>query len=139
MHFSHFYSRDNRLFSTDGNINWRMQIWQDVFFDLKDQKISLYGYGYKETIPAMTIIDRKGRDGLNENVHNFLVNIFARGGVVQLISFILFYYFLTFKSKNLTVFSHIVPLLIVSFFDASMENAHFPILFYFFLPFFIKK
>ena len=62
--FLSFYSRDNRLFSTDGNINWRMQIWQDVFFDLKDQKISLYGYGYKETIPAMTIIDQKVVMGL---------------------------------------------------------------------------
>ncbi len=138
--FFSFYSRDNRLFSTDGNINWRMQIWQDVYFDLKEEGRTLFGYGYKETIPAMTIVDRKGRDGLNEHVHNFLVNIFARGGSFQVIIYILFYYFLlTYKSKNISVYSHIIPLLIISFFDASMENAHFPILFYFFLPVFMKE
>lgn len=137
--FFSFYSRDNRIFSTDGNVNWRIQIWQDVIFDLKDQEKTLYGYGYKDIIPAMTIDERKGRDGLNEHVHNFLVNIFARGGILQLIIFILFYYFLTSKTKNITVFSYILPLLVVSFFDASMENAHFPILFYFFLPVFMKE
>ena len=99
----------------------------------------MYGYGYKDIIPAMTIDERKGRDGLNEHVHNFLVNIFARGGILQLIIFILFYYFLTSKTKNITVFSYILPLLVVCFFDASMENAHFPILFYFFLPVFMKE
>jgi hypothetical protein len=137
--FFSFYSRDSRIFSTDGNVNWRIQIWQDVIFDLKDQEKTLYGYGYKDIIPAMTIDERKGRDGLNEHVHNFLVNIFARGGILQLIIFILFYYFLTSKTKNITVFSYILPLLVVSFFDASMENAHFPILFYFFLPVFMKE
>ena len=137
--FFSFYSRDNRIFSTDGNVNWRIQIWQDVIFDLKDQEKTLYGYGYKDIIPAMTVDERKGRDGLNEHVHNFLVNIFARGGTLQLIIFILFYYFLTSKTKNITVFSYILPLLVVSFFDASMENAHFPILFYFFLPVFMKE
>lgn len=137
--FFSFYSRDNRIFSTDGNVNWRIQIWQDVIFDLKDQEKTLYGYGYKDIIPAMTVDERKGSDGLNEHVHNFLVNIFARGGIFQLIIFILFYYFLTFKTKNISVFSYIIPLLIVSFFDASMENAHFPILFYFFLPVFMKE
>lgn len=137
--FFSFYSRDNRIFSTDGNVNWRIQIWQDVIFDLKDQEKTLYGYGYKDIIPAMTVDERKGSDGLNEHVHNFLVNIFARGGILQLIIFILFYYFLTSKTKNISVFSYIIPLLIVSFFDASMENAHFPILFYFFLPVFMKE
>lgn len=137
--FFSFYSRDNRIFSTDGNVNWRIQIWQDVIFDLKDQKKTLYGYGYKDIIPAMTVDERKGSDGLNEHVHNFLVNIFARGGILQLIIFILFYYFLTSKTKNKSVFSYILPLLIVSFFDASMENAHFPILFYFFLPVFMRE
>ena len=27
---------------------------------------------------------RSGLDGLNENVHNFFVNIFARGGIIHL-------------------------------------------------------
>ena len=32
---------------------------------------------------------RLGRDGMNEHVHNYFVNIFARGGIGQLILFVL--------------------------------------------------
>ena len=40
------------------------------------------GYGYNEILPVMTdpsAPGRLGRDGLNEHVHNYFVNIFARG------------------------------------------------------------
>ena len=38
----------------------------------------------------MDIDWRTGMDKLNENVHNFLVNILARGGLVQVFLFLLF-------------------------------------------------
>ena len=30
LQLSLFYIENNRLFSTDGNLNWRFQIWQDI-------------------------------------------------------------------------------------------------------------
>ena len=60
-------------------------IWQDVYEDTSSSLTTLlFGIGYSETIPAMNISDRSGIDGLNENVHNSFVNIFARGGLFQL-------------------------------------------------------
>lgn len=131
-----FYSKNQRLYSIDGNINWRLQIWQDVLFDLRDEGLLLNGYGYNEKIPAMKLPERMGKDGLNENVHNFVINIIARGGFLQLFLYLLFIYFLIQQKKHLIIF--ILPVFITSFFDASMENAHFPILFYLFLGYFYK-
>ena len=37
---------------------------------------------------------RLGRDGLNENVHSYVFNILARGGIFQLILFAIFILFL---------------------------------------------
>ena len=103
----------------------------------------IFGYGYTEIIPAMNKFERQGDDGENENVHNFLVNIFARGGLIQLILFILFYFNIMFFRKkgnlNPDVISLCIPVFIISFFDVSLENAHFPFLFYFFLSYFFKS
>lgn len=136
--FLSFYIRDSRLFTVDGNMNWRLQIWQDVLFDLIEENKLLIGYGYTNTIPAMEDPLRKGSDGLNENVHNFILNIIARGGLIQLFIFVLLYGSLFFDfNKNLyrkSVINFLTPIFIISFFDASMENAHFPMLVYFFLP-----
>lgn len=131
--FLKFYIKDNRLFSSDYNVNWRIQIWQDVYFDLIDRSKLLVGYGYADKIPAMTIKGRQGIDGLNENVHNFLVNIFARGGLLQVFAYMTFVYnifkqFAGHKFKNIITF--IIPIFVISFFDSSMENAHFPVIFY---------
>ena len=78
---------------------------------------------------------RSGNDGTNENVHNFFVNIYARGGLIHLLLYLSFFVFL-FKSVNqqnrvriLAMF--FIPLIFTSFFDASMENAHYPLIFYF--------
>ena len=133
-----FFIRDNRLYSADGNLNWRLQIWQDVWVDLKkSNKDILFGYGYKDKIPAMNIEERQGIDLKNENVHNNFVNLFARGGLLQFSLFISFYYFVItrYKSKhgNYDILIYILPILFCSFFDAAMENAHFPLLYYFFL------
>jgi len=139
--FISFYTRDGRLYSVDGNINWRMQIWQDVIFDSNKLGTQIFGVGYSEKIPAMNKFERAGRDGLNENVHNFLFNIYARGGIVQIILFTVFYFYLYVLNgreknyNNLIWFA--IPIFIISFFDTSMENAHFPFLFYFFTSYFL--
>ncbi len=99
--------------------------------------IACSGYGYKDKIPAMDIEERQGIDLMNENVHNNFVNIFARGGLIQLFLFLSFYYFVvsTYKEKhgNYNILIYILPILFCAFFDAAMENAHFPLLYYFFL------
>ncbi len=137
--FLSLYIDDSRLFSTDGNINWRLQIWQDVFSQGYQNNWVLFGFGHQDIIPAMDNPDRSGYDGTNENVHNFLVNIFARGGLLSITFFTLFiiHIFRLTKSKNL-LFLYMLPFVTVSFFDASMENPHFPALFYFFMGYFIK-
>ena len=86
---------------------------------------------------------RGGTDGNNENVHNFFFNVFARGGFTQLIV-LFFVYFYLIKHLNTSypfslVMASIIPILCVSFFDASMENPHFPALFYLFIGFIQQK
>ena len=51
--FLSFYFEDDRIFSQDGNINWRLQIWQDVIFDTFTIEKILIGNGYSSKIPAM--------------------------------------------------------------------------------------
>lgn len=133
------YVEDGRIYSYDGNANWRLQIWQDVIFDSIDDKSYIYGVGYDEIIPAMNDLKRQGYDGLNENVHNFLVNNYARGGLIQLGIFMSLYGFLFFRNKDKSIFIYTLPFFVVSCFDASMENAHFPIIFYFFLGSLFKE
>ena len=122
---------DGRIYTSDNTLNWRLQIWQDVVYDLIDKGQIIYGYGYTEIIPAMDTIARSGVDNKNENVHNFLINIIARGGLLHFLVisslFILFY--LSSNKKNILLFT--IPLLIVSFFDSSMESVRFPTIFYF--------
>ena len=129
------YTEGRRLFSSDGNLNWRLQIWQDVFEDTYSKNIVLKGYGYNFKIPAMEPAYRSGNDGTNENVHNFFVNIYARGGLIHLLLYLSFLTVL-FKSakqnNRLKIFAMVfIPLIFTSFFDASMENAHYPLIFYF--------
>ena len=80
---------------------------------------------------------RLGRDGLNENVHNFLVNIFARGGIFQLILFLIFFTRLIIYSKDLRgdlkILTLLIPVFMNSFFDATLEGVQYPIIFYSFL------
>ena len=137
--FKLFFIKNQRLYSSDVNLNWRLQIWQDVIFDINDKSKHLVGYGYKNKIPAMSALDfegnsvRSGLDGLNENVHNFFVNIYARGGLIHLFLYLSLFVFLIKKNEiNLNLLIYVIPLLITSSFDASMENSHFPLIFYFF-------
>ena len=124
-----------RVFSSDGNLNWRLQIWQDVFEDTYLKNIVLKGYGFNNKIPAMEPAYRSGNDGTNENVHNFFVNVYARGGLIHLLLFISFFIVLfksaREKSRVRILAMFFIPLIFTSFFDASMENAHYPLIFYF--------
>ena len=72
---SFIYIEDGRVYSIDGNLNWRLQIWQDVLFDLSNSNKLSIGYGFSSIIPAMEDPIRKGTDGTNENVHNPLICI----------------------------------------------------------------
>jgi O-antigen ligase len=132
LQLSLFYFRDNRIFSTDGNLNWRFQIWQDVYQDLNKDNKFLTGYGFHSAIPAMDNDQRYGQDQLNIQVHNYLVHILSRGGLLHLITICFIYYLLyvIFKSRNLEInyLMLVTPLLFNSLFDPSMENAHYSVI-----------
>lgn len=135
-----FYFKDGRLFTGEMNANWRLILWQDVILDMSSKDLIITGYGYSDIIPTMLKSDNNGWDGTNENVHNYFVQIFARGGLIQLVLFVLFYLFLIFeyfrKHKKFTIIEYIFPILFVSLFDTPMESVRFPLVFYFFLAFF---
>ena len=145
--FMGFYITDyGYLDSTDPTTSWRLDIWQDVFYDMKSKDILLNGYGYKEIIPVMTDPTAPGRlgwDGLNENVHNYFVNILARGGLFQLLIALCFHIYLVwyFKERhgNYRILSFTLPLLFIASLDAAMEGVNFPIIFYSFYGYFIKN
>ena len=65
-----------------------------------DKNKIFIGYGYNEKIPAMNEIYRSGNDGTNENVHNHLINILARGGLIHLFLFIVFYIVILLNEKR---------------------------------------
>ena len=97
-HFWIFTLADGRIYSNETNIDYRLQIWQDVMVDLNIQNRVLTGYAYNEIIPAMLPPERRGWDGSNENVHNYLINIFAR---VEFFSLVFISNFLLSNNKLL--------------------------------------
>lgn len=131
------YIENSKIYSSDGNLNWRLQIWQETITDLQQDKKLLFGNGYNDKIPSMKLQSRLGQDGLNENVHNFLINVIARGGIFHLCLFLIFKYFLIKESNNFTntkyLLSFFIPLLFSSLFDASFENVQFPMFYYLFI------
>ena len=138
-----FYFEDGRIFSTDGNLNWRMQIWQDIFQDMNKANILFEGYGFSILIPAMDSDQRGGEDSQNVNVHNYFIHILSRGGFLHLFIVLGIYYYLykNFKIINETSDYAIIvlPLVFNSLFDPSMENAHYSIILYFLLGLALKK
>ncbi len=130
----YFYFEDSRINSGDGNLNWRLQIWQDVMEDLYNKNLLTVGYGFQDEIPAMQRIDRAGLDGTNIHVHNYFINVLARGGLLHLLLIISFYFFLILRVKNIEnnngVIYFILAVLFVSFFDSSMETVRYPFLFF---------
>lgn len=149
---SFLYIDNNRLFSADGNLNWRLQMWQDqIIFTIEDGNV-FTGLGYKNILKVFTVEtpsiscdlndegscgnNRRGLDGLNENLHNFFLTLFARGGLTTLFIFMYLYFFML-RNVNKSQFYDLLFLMIciffVSSFDSSMENAHFPLIFYLFI------
>ena len=129
-------SKTTRIFSSDNNLNWRLQIWQDVIYDLLNKNQLFLGYGYDEKIPAMLDEGRSGLDRLNENVHNYVVTLLARGGIMTVALYSFLYYLLikTYKDENKSNYFliYLIPIIFNSLFDVAMENSHFPLIFYFF-------
>lgn len=139
--FYSFYFSENRLFSTNNTANWRLQIWQDVYYDLLEQNKLLFGYGYFEIIPAMDTPVRQGNDGTNEHVHNFMINILARAGILGVVAYLFLIYQIIKlyyeKQDDYQILNFIFPLLLTSFFDSSLESVRFPFITYTFIGFFI--
>lgn len=138
-----FYIQNNRLYSSDYTVNWRLQIWQDVFIDSKNNDDILFGYGYKGPIPAMLSEGRDGMDNQNEHVHNYFITIFARGGIFHTILFsYLFYKIIKIhknKSKSYSILIYLLPVFFAASFDSAMESVRFPLLFYIFGAYFFFK
>ena len=135
--FLSLYFENGRIVSHDNTTNWRLDIWQDVIEDMNNKNILLRGYGYNEIIPVMldpAAPGRLGRDGLNENVHNYFVNILARGGIFQLLLFTLFHLSVLNvwyqKNKNLEILIYFIPVMINSSLDITMEGVQFPFIYY---------
>ena len=144
--FLSLYFQDGRVYSTDPTTNWRLDIWQDVVEDLNDKNRLTRGYGYGEIIPVMTdpsAPGRLGRDGLNENVHNYFVNTLARGGLINLALFIYLNIELIklLRSSRLRyhAFTYILPCLFMSSVDMTMEGVQFPLIYYFFIGYFLSE
>lgn len=137
------YIENNRIYSGDGNLNWRLWMWQDQIDYMKENNLLIKGSGFSDTLYVFSIDntgygnDRKGLDETNENLHNFFIQIFSRGGYIHLVLFIYFFFALIYNylisTKKYDILFYIFPLLWISFFDSSMENAHFPLIFYYFL------
>jgi len=160
--FASFYVLEGRLYSQEQMADWRLQIWQDITRDIfwnadyssnskgnvirkqGDFRTDMFykGFGYNEILPAMNFAERQGTDGTNQNPHNFLIYALGRGGLFNLIFVIMFHVtiFLYFYKKNndLKILLFILPVLMTSFFDASMESVRFPFVYYTFLALFLN-
>jgi O-antigen ligase len=143
---SFYINEDGYLDSWDATTSWRLDIWQDVFYDMVEDDLLFTGYAYNEIFPAMldpTAPGRIGRDGLNEHIHNYFMNIFARGGFLQLALFAVFHYSIYLywlqKYRNRQILIFIIPSYFVSALDITMEGAHYPFIYYIFLYIFLNK
>jgi len=130
------FIENNRLYSGDGNLNWRIQIWQDIISDLNKEDKIFTGFNFNQKFDAMDDPFRSGNDGTNENVHNFLINVIGRGGLIHLFLYLYLFFSLLKKLKHKHSFDYLgfpISIILTSLFDASMENSHFPLIFYFVL------
>jgi hypothetical protein len=142
--FLTFYFENGRIYSLDNTTNWRLDIWQDLIDDLVNKNKLIFGFAYEEVYEIMldpTAPGRLGRDGLNENIHNYFFNILGRGGLTQVTLFIYFYYIIfirwTQKYNKLNFLIYFTPLLVVSSLDVTMEGVQFPLIFFSFLGYFL--
>lgn len=143
--FLTFYFEEGRIKSSDNTTDWRLDIWQDLIDDLILKNKIYFGFGYEGIFEIMldpSAPGRLGRDGLNENVHNYFFNILGRGGLFQLSIFLYLYMKIyktwTIKNNRIDYFALIVPLMIVSSLDVTMEGVQFPFIFYTFMGYFLS-
>ena len=139
----------NKLISTDGTFNWRLSMWQDLYYYQASENNVIFGYGYNEVLPVFNLaydsqnMFRVGHDKSNEHVHNYLVNIFGRGGLIQLflVSFLhLSMYYIYFKKfRNHYILILILPPLLNAMTDIAMEGVQFPINFYLMYGYFLSQ
>jgi len=138
-----FYIFENRLYSADGNLNWRLQLWQEIFMFAKQNNEIIFGQGFHIEPLVFDNFIYSGLDGLNENSHNYFINIFIRGGIFGILVILYFFYNLIKIPKiNFTNFEFSIfflPLVFISMFDGSMENPYFAIVFYFFISSFFTS
>lgn len=134
---SFVFFREGRIYSADGNFNWRLQLWQDSIYFVLDEDKGFFGYGFGKKLPMFDTSWYAGEDGSNENTHNYFINFFTKAGLIGLTVLLLFFYFvfkqkkIEFSNSDLIIF--LLPLFIISMFDGSMENPYFASVFYFFL------
>ena len=133
-----FYIYNQRLYSADGNLNWRLQLWQDIFNYSSENNKIVFGHGFHTKPVIFDNLIYSELDGLNENPHNFFINVFMRSGIVGLLLmfYFLFNLFINVKKKMFSNDEFLIftlPLIFISMFDGSMENPYFGITFYFFL------
>ena len=139
-----FYISQNRIFSADGNLNWRLQLWQEGVISIVNENKLFIGFGYKAIIPIFNDIVFSTLDKSNNNAHNYFLNVFLLGGLIAVFAIFLFFYFIV-KNKHVSqqtsnLFSFLFPLMFISMFDGSMENPYFGMMFYLFLSiFFVNK
>lgn len=135
-----FYIAENRLFSADGNLNWRLQLWQEGIHSTIAEKKLILGFGFRDIIPIFNDINFSTIDKSNTNAHNFILNVFFSGGLVTLFAIFVFFYFVVMNKnvlqQTLSFTSFLLPLFFISMFDGSMENPYFGMMFYLFLSLF---
>lgn len=138
-----FYMYEGRLFSADGNLNWRLQLWQDIYMFAEQNNEIMFGQGFHVRPVVFNNFIYSGLDGLNENSHNYFLNIFIRGGIFAILLVLYFFYnMLKITKVNFTNFEFLIfflPLVFISMFDGSMENPYFAIVFYFFVSSFFTS
>jgi len=136
------YIFDSRLYSADGNLNWRLQLWQDGVQELFQKDNFITGIGFSSRPGVFNDAIFSGVDGLNENFHNYFLNVLIRGGIFNLLLIILLFYNLSKNSfanfSKSDFYTFLLPLFFISMFDGSMENPYFAITFYFFVSSFFS-
>ena len=139
---SFLYIFENRLYSADGNFNWRLQLWQEIIMFAEQNDEIIFGHGFQSSPPVFDNFIYSGLDGLNENSHNYFLNIFIRGGIFGTLLILYFFYnMMKIPKLNFTNFEFLLfflPLVFISMFDGSMENPYFGIVFYFFVSSFFS-
>lgn len=134
---SFIYLDENLLRSSDKNIDWRLTIWQTTISDMMNQKKIIFGNKLNNLIPIMNHPYYQTIKLQNYNLHNYLIQFFAYFGLVGIFILCYLFYKIIIKyyqeNSSIDILIFIIPVIVVSSFDSSMESVRFPVLFYFIL------